>query len=245
MEVIVARETETVAREAATRILECVQSTPDAVIGLATGGTQSGIYRLLIDAYQRGEVSFADTRFFMLDEYAGVLTTSPHSFQNTLRTQFLDHVDAAVDSLRVLDGNAADLNGEAEHFEQALANQGGIDLQLLGIGTNGHIGFNEPGSPFDSRTREVELHEDTRVSNSAYFSSISDVPRRAISQGIGTIMEARQILLMAKGVHKAPAVQAMVNGDVVTDYPASILQRHPHTTVIVDAAAASLLSAKA
>mgnify|MGYP003565143241 FL=1 len=244
MKVIVAREPEAVAHKAAKRILACVRSTPHPSIGLATGGTQSGIYRLLIDAYQRGEVSFAHTIFFMLDEYTGVVPDRPHSFQHTLRTRFLCHVDAPADALRVLDGNAPDLSVEAERFEQALADQGGIDLQLLGIGTNGHIGFNEPGSPFDSRTREVELHEDTRISNATYFSSISEVPRHAISQGIGTIMEAREILLMAKGLHKAPAVQAMIDGDVDSDHPASILQRHPDTTVIVDAAAASLLSTK-
>lgn len=180
----------------------------------------------------------------MLDEYVGVAPSSPTSFQNVLTTSFLRHIGAKPGSLEVLDGNASDLSREAERFEKALHEAGGIGMQLLGIGTNGHIGFNEPGSAFDSRTRVVELHPDTVKSNAHYFASPDDVPRRAISQGLGTIMEAQSIVLIATGAAKAQAVAVMVEGPISEDCPASLLQRHPHVTVILDSEAASLFRSR-
>jgi glucosamine-6-phosphate deaminase len=244
VDVVVVDNADEVAREAARRIQDFVHRQPTASIGLATGGTQLGIYRQLVDAYRQGTVSFAGHTFFMLDEYAGVHPSSSNSFQHVVRTEFLDQVDATPHSLHILDGTASDLAQEADRFEQVLHDTGGIDLQLLGIGTNSHIGFNEPGSALDSRTRVVQLQDDTIRSNSPYFSSPAEVPRTAISQGLGTIMEARSILLMATGALKSPAVHAMVDGDVSPEYPASILQRHQDVTVILDTAAASLLSAR-
>jgi glucosamine-6-phosphate deaminase len=240
VEVVVLESPSAVAEEASHRIHDYVHSDPSPRLGLATGATQQGVYRLLIEAQARGEISFATTRFFMLDEYVGVAPTSSTSFQNVLTTSFLEPIGAKTGSLEVLDGNAPDLSREAERFEKALHQAGGIGMQLLGIGTNGHIAFNEPGSAFDSRTRVVELHPETVTSNSHYFESPHHVPRQAISQGLGTIMEARSIVLIATGESKAPAVAAMLDGVISEDCPASLLQRHPHVVVILDSEAASL-----
>jgi glucosamine-6-phosphate deaminase len=244
VEVMVFDDAEGVSQAAARHILDVVQRQPKATIGLATGGTQLGVYRELVDAYRQGAVSFAANTFFMLDEYAGIEPTSPNSFQHVVRSEFLHLVDATPHSLHILDGTASDLSGEAERFEHVLRDHGGIDLQLLGIGTNSHIAFNEPGSAFDSRTRVVQLHDDTIHANSPYFAKPSDVPRTAISQGLGTIMEARTILLTATGMSKALAVHAMVEGEVSPQQPASILQHHPHVVAIFDTQAASRLSAR-
>lgn len=241
MEQVVRDSKQSAAQEAANRITTIVQSTPSAHLGLATGATQQDIYRLLITAHREGSVNFRDVRFSMLDEYVGVPPLSATSFQQVLIADFLSHVGAEPSALETLDGNALDLPAEARRFDIALREAGGVDLQLLGIGTNGHIGFNEPGSAFDSRTRVVELHPDTVQSNARYFDSESSAPSTAISQGVGTIMAARSILLMATGEAKASAVASMIEGQVSPDCPASILQRHPQVTVILDSAAASLL----
>jgi glucosamine-6-phosphate deaminase len=241
VELVVRDSKQSVAQEAANRITALIRSSPSSHLGLATGATQQGVYRLLIEAHREGLVNFRDVRFFMLDEYVGVPPTSTTSFQHVLINDFLSHVGAEPTALECLEGNAQDLSAEAERFDAALRDAGGVDLQLLGIGTNGHIGFNEPGSAFGSRTRVVDLHPDTVQSNAHYFDSLSSVPATAISQGIGTIMEARSILLLATGESKASAVASMVEGPVSSDCPASILQRHPQATLIMDPAAASLL----
>lgn len=241
MEVLIRNSVTDVARAAANRVLECIRSSATPSLGLATGATQQGIYRLLIDAHETGEIAFDKVRFFMLDEYVGVPSSSTRSFQNVLRAEFLDPIDADFGSLEILDGNAADLRLEAKRFDATLRAIGGVDLQLLGIGTNGHIGFNEPGSPVSSRTRVVTLAQETIESNAHYFDSPADVPSHAISQGIGTIMEAKSIVLVANGEKKATAVAAMLEGPVGEECPASFLRDHPDVTVVLDEAAASLL----
>ena len=242
MELIILDDPRSVAVEAARRIQRLVNTEPSANVGLATGGTPQGIYHLLIEAYQRGEASFARNRFFMLDEYMGVPSTSSTSFQHVLESNFLDHVNVQEHALEILDGNASDMGRECSRFEGALTDAGGIDLQLLGIGTNGHIGFNEPGSSFESRTRVVELHPQTLRSNSRYFDSIDQVPRNAVTQGLGTLINAKSILLIATGSSKAPALAAMFSSSPSPDCPASILQKHSGATIIVDTAAAALIS---
>lgn len=241
MEVVIRDSQSAVAVEAAGRVIALVQSAPASQLGLATGATQQGIYQLLIDAHRSGVADFSSARYFMLDEYVGIPVSSSTSFQNVLSNDFLRHVQAPDGALEVLDGNAPDLEHETHRFEVALGNAGGVDLQLLGIGTNGHIGFNEPGSSAESRTRVVELHTDTIHSNAHYFESAESVPRCALSQGIGTILEARSILLIATGESKARAIAAMVEGPATEDCPASLLQKHPNVTVIIDTAAASML----
>jgi glucosamine-6-phosphate deaminase len=232
---------EAVAECAAQHVASRVLALPSAHLGLATGATPRGVYQRLTNAHQRGMLPLSEVRYFMLDEYVGIDTKEPTSFQNVLRRELLSPVGAELHSLEILDGNAADLSAEADRFEEALRSSGGIDLQILGIGTNGHIGFNEPGSSFTSRTRMVELHEETVQSNSRYFDSPEVVPRKALSQGLATIFEARSILLLATGDSKARAISSMVEGPTSPSNPASILQRHPDVTVIMDAAAASRL----
>lgn len=241
MKIVVLDDALDVANKAASYIAQTLEANPRAHIGLATGATQNGVYRDLIERHRRGEISFGQASFFMLDEYVGVPVSSPTSFQQVLHSELLGQIDADDSALTALDGNAQNLEQESARFEKALKDSGGIDMQLLGIGTNGHIGFNEPGSPLDSRTREVVLEQATRANNAPYFASIEDVPRTAITQGLGTIMEAQSILLVALGSAKSEAVKAMVRGPISEDCPASILQLHPSVTVILDRAAAALI----
>jgi glucosamine-6-phosphate deaminase len=241
MEVTVLDDATAVSQLAAQKIIDVVLANPNARIGLATGATQTGVYRALISRYHEGDVSFKGVSFVMLDEYVGLPHTRPNSFRHNLHDAFLNHIDARPDSLEALDGNAADLGAECERFEQRLTEAGGVDIQLLGIGRNGHIGFNEPGSDFSSRTRVVELHPNTIESNSKYFESADVVPRRALSQGIGTILEAKSILLLGLGSPKAQALRDMARAPKTEANPASALQDHASVLVIADVEAAALL----
>jgi len=241
VDVVIHYTPDAVAEVAAQHVARCVLALPSAHLGLATGATPGGVYRRMTDAHQRGILRLSKVRFFMLDEYVGIDPNKPTSFQNVLRRELLSPIGAEPNALEILDGNATDLPAEAARFEKALRLSGGIDLQILGIGTNGHIGFNEPGSSFTSRTRVVDLHSETVQSNARYFNSPEDVPRKALSQGLGTILEARSILLLATGRSKAHAISLMVEGPRSPKNPASILQLHPDVTVVIDAAAASLL----
>ena len=160
----------------------------------------------------------------------------------TIRRELTSHVDIPDADVHSLDGTAQDPQAAAAAYERAIAEAGGVDNQILGIGTNGHIAFNEPGSPLDSRTRVIDLHPQTIADNARFFDSEAEVPRRALTQGIGTIMEAKRIVLIATGENKADAVRALIQGPVTEDCPASALQRHPHVTVILDEAAARKLA---
>jgi glucosamine-6-phosphate deaminase len=244
VELVLVQSTEEAALEAAGRIKERISQFPNSHIGLATGATQTNVYRALISHYKDGTVSFSKSRFYMLDEYVGLHPDSNDSFFSFLMNKFLQQVDLENESLERLDGNSKDLDGEAIRFEHVLENSGGIDLQLLGIGANGHIAFNEPGSLFDSRTRVVELHPETMEINSQYFEPGAAIPKLALTQGLGTISKAKSILLVATGSTKAKAIHDMVQGPLSLDCPASILQNHPDVTVILDEAAASLLRSK-
>jgi len=241
VDIVIFDTPDAVAEVAAQHVSRCLLALPSAHLGLATGATPGGVYQHLTYAHQRGILRLSEVRYFMLDEYVGIDPNKPTSFQNVLRRELLSPIGAEPNALEILDGNATDLPAEAERFENALRSAGGIDLQILGIGTNGHIGFNEPGSSFTSRTRVVELHPETVQSNARYFNSPEDVPRKALSQGLGTILEARSILLLATGGSKAHAISSMVEGLSSPRNPASILQGHPDVTVVIDAAAASLL----
>jgi glucosamine-6-phosphate deaminase len=241
VELVLLHSPEEAALEAASRFRERISQFPSSNIGLATGATQTNVYRALISHYKNGTLSFSKSRFYMLDEYVGLHPDSNDSFFSFLLNNFLQQVDVKNGSLERLDGNSKDLDGEANRFEQVLENSGGIDLQLLGIGANGHIAFNEPGSSFNSRTRVVELHPETMEINSQYFEPGGAIPKLALTQGLGTISEAKSILLVATGSTKAKAIHDMVQGPLSIDCPASILQNHPDVTVILDDAAASLL----
>ena len=224
-------------------VVRLLRRRPAAVLGLATGSSPLRVYRELIRRCARGEVSFAAARAFLLDEYVGLAAGSPQSYRSVIRTELTDAVDIAPDAVQGLDGTAPDLVDECRRYEAALADAGGVDLQLLGIGTDGHLGFNEPGSSLASRTRLKTLTRQTREDNARFFPSYDDVPRHVLTQGLGTIRDAAHLVLLASGPAKAAAVAAAVEGPVSASCPASVLQLHPHVTVVLDDAAGSRLAA--
>lgn len=232
-------------RRAARIIADAIRNKPNLVLGLATGGTPVGCYQELIRMHKEEGLDFSRVITFNLDEYIGLLPEHPQSYRYFMNENLFCHVNIRMENTHVLDGTSDDSRKTCEEFEDAIRKAGGIDLQLLGIGGNGHIAFNEPGSPFDSRTMVVSLSERTIKDNARFFKSIDEVPRQALTMGIGTIMEARKIILLASGARKAEAVAKSVEGPITTDVPASVLQRHPDCTFIPDEAAASKLSSKA
>lgn len=210
-------------------------------LGLATGSSPVGVYTELIRRYREEDLSFRNATVFMLDEYVGLPAAHPQSYARFIRDQFAQHVD--IDPARIFAprGDAPDAHAEAAAYDRAIAEAGGIDLQLLGIGTSGHIAFNEPGSSLASRTRVKTLVEGTIQDNSRFFDDPADVPVHAITQGVATILEARKIVLIATGKKKARAIHETVEGPVSARWTGSALQMHPAATVAVDSAAASSL----
>jgi glucosamine-6-phosphate deaminase len=206
-------------------------------LGLATGSSPLSVYRELIRRHREEGLSFAAVRAFLLDEYVGLPAGHPQSYAQVIRTEFADHVD--LGGVFGPDGSASDVEAAAASYDALVVGAGPIDLQLLGIGANGHIGFNEPGSPLDSRTRVTTSQ--TRQDNARFFASVDEVPHRVITQGLGTISAARHLVLIATGSHKAAAVAAALEGPVTPECPASVLQLHPRVTVVVDEAAAGRL----
>lgn len=212
-----------------------------AVLGLATGSSPVPAYAELIRRHRDEGLSFAGSRAFLLDEYVGLPSGHEQSYHRFIRENFTEHID--IDDAAVLcpDGAATDPIAEAASYDRRIAESGGVDLQILGIGSNGHIAFNEPGSSLNSRTRVVGLTRSTIQDNSRYFDSPSDVPVRALSQGLGTILEARRIVLTATGAGKAAAIAQLVEGAISSRWPATVLQLHPDVVVVVDEAAGSEL----
>ncbi|RKS69366.1 glucosamine-6-phosphate deaminase [Motilibacter peucedani] len=226
---------------AAGAVVALLARKPDAVLGLATGSSPLSTYAALAERHRRGEVSFARARGFLLDEYVGLAAGHPERYREVVRRELEDSVDFAADAVQGPDGLATDVPAACADYEARIAAEGGVDLQLLGIGTDGHIGFNEPGSSLASRTRIKTLTPQTRADNARFFASPDEVPHHVLTQGLGTIREARHLVLVATGAAKAEAVHAMAEGPVSAFCPASVLQLHPHATVLVDEAAAGRL----
>jgi glucosamine-6-phosphate deaminase len=241
MEIIILPTDLDVAGKAADAIEEQVRSGPTN-LGLATGLTPLATYQELIERHRTGGLSFANTKAFLLDEYVGLPATHPQSYHSVIRREFTGRVDFRADAVHGLKGTAADVAAEAERYEKVLEASGGVDIQILGIGTDGHVGFNEPMSSLASRTRIKTLTQGTRQDNARFFEDGEAVPDHVLTQGLGTILSARHLLLLAVGESKAEAVAAAVEGPVAAVCPASALQLHPHVTVIIDEAAASLLN---
>ena len=214
---------------------------PTAVLGVATGSSPLGTYRELGRLARAGEVDLSGVAAFALDEYVSLDAAHPESYHAVIRRTVTEELGLDPGLVQVPDGTAADLEAACERYERAIAEAGGVDLQILGIGTNGHIGFNEPTSSFASRTRVKTLAVKTRADNARFFGSLGQVPVRSVTQGIGTILDARELLLVAQGEEKARAVARMVEGPLAGVCPASALQLHPAATVVVDRAAASWL----
>lgn len=242
MKVTITSGTDESARLAADTIEALLTRKPDAVLGLATGSTPRATYDELVRRHRAGRISFAQARAFTLDEYIGLPVDHSQRYRNVIQEVFTGRVDFAPGAVQGPDSLADDHQAAALAYERAIAQAGGVDLQILGIGTNGHIAFNEPGSSLSSRTRVSPLADQTRQANARFFDGdVEAVPRLCFTQGLGTIMEARQLLLVASGEHKAPAVRELVEGPVSVIWPATIMQRHPNVTVLLDEAAASFL----
>ena len=225
---------------AAAVVAERLRAKPSTVLLLPTGTTPLGMYRRLVGLYRSNELSFSLATFFNLDEYLGLPPDHPASYHVYMKENFYGLVDADPARVHVPKGDASDPEAECRRYEAAVREAGGIDLCVLGIGRNGHIGFNEPGALFGSRTRVVRLAESTRRVNAADFEA-DRAPERAITVGMATIFEAREVLLLASGANKSEAVAAAVEGEVSEEVPASMLGRHPDATLLLDEDAAELI----
>jgi len=241
MEVVIAPAHE-LAVLAADAVDALVRARPDAVLGLATGSSPLKVYDELARRHEEQGLSFARARAFMLDEYVGLPEDHPERYRNVIETEIASRVDFAPGAVQGPDGNAEDLVAACAAYEESIAGAGGVDLQILGIGTDGHIAFNEPGSSLASRTRIKTLTAQTREDNARFFGDdVERVPRHCLTQGLATIMSARHLVLLATGKGKAEAVHQLVEGPISALWPATIMQMHPHATVLVDDAAASRL----
>ncbi len=242
MEVVVLPDTAEIGRIAGDAVAGLLARKPDAVLGLATGSSPLVIYDELVRRYQSGELSFRSARAFTLDEYVGLPADHPQRYRNVIDDVFVSKVDFAPGAVAGPDGLAEDIAVACANYESAISSVGGVDLQILGIGADGHIAFNEPGSSLGSRTRIKTLTNQTRRDNSRFFGDDPDaVPTHCITQGLATIMEARHLVLVATGHHKAEAVHHLVEGAISAMWPGTVLQLHAHVTVLLDEAAARRL----
>ncbi len=226
---------------AAAAIRDLIDRRPDAVLGLATGSTPLSVYSALAESLRLDPLDVSRVRGFALDEYVGLPEGHPESYRAVITRDVVDPLGLTPGNIQVPDGTPATLATAGIDYENAILAAGGIDLQILGIGRSGHVGFNEPGSSFASLTRVKTLTEKTRIDNARFFASPDDVPIHCMTQGLGTIRRARHLILLAFGAEKADAIAASVEGPVTSSKPGSVIQLHPHVTVLVDEAAASRL----
>ncbi|WP_291569216.1 glucosamine-6-phosphate deaminase [Clostridium sp. UBA4548] len=241
MRIIIGENYRDMSRVAADMMASQIILKPESVIGLATGGTPIGFYKELVSLHNQGKFSFKQVKTFNLDEYYGLDKNNLQSYHYYMVENLFKHIDIDLNNINIPDGTAKDIEAECKSYEAKIKNAGGIDMQLLGIGINGHIGFNEPDIKFEAITHLVNLDEETIEANSRFFTSIEEVPRSAISMGIKTIMHAKKIILLASGSEKAKVIERMLNGPITPDLPASILQLHPDVTLIVDKEAGELI----
>jgi glucosamine-6-phosphate deaminase len=240
MNIIRAKDYQDMSRKAANIISAQIIMKPDCVLGLATGSTPVGTYRQLIEWYEKGDLDFSRVSTVNLDEYRGLTHIDPQSYYYFMQENLFDHVNIDKTATHVPDGTNPDAADACVKHEQIIKSLGGIDLQLLGLGNNGHIGFNEPGAAFEKETHLVDLAESTIRANARFFTSIDEVPKQAYTMGIRTIMQAKKILVVVSGESKADIVSRAFFGPVTPEVPASILQMHPDVTVVCDEAALSL-----
>lgn len=241
MLVIIKDNYEEMGKEAAQIVVDRLRKKPNLVLGLATGNTPLSLYKELIRLHSEEGLDFSKVVTFNLDEYVGLLPCQEQSYHYFMRKNLFDQLNIPDTHIHVPDGMAHDIDSFCDWYEHRIQSFGGIDLQILGIGANGHIAFNEPGSSLGSRTRVKTLTEKTRRDNARYFRTLDEVPKYAITMGIGTIMDAKELVLVANGGAKADAIQAAVEGPLTGQCPASVIQLHRRTYVIVDADAASKL----
>jgi glucosamine-6-phosphate deaminase len=241
MLVIIKKDYTQISQEAAKQVASLVRKKPDCVIGFATGSTPLGLYKELIRMHKKEGLDFSKVTSFNLDEYVGLPPSHDQSYHYFMWENLFSKININPSNVHIPMGMAEDINAFCDWYEQKIVEHGGIDLQILGIGGNGHIAFNEPGSSLGSRTRIKTLKEKTIKDNARFFKSMNEVPKFAITMGVGTIMEAKRLLLLANGKGKADAIKATVEGSVMAKFPATIVQLHRFATVIVDKEAASKL----
>lgn len=244
MEVVICRDAAQVGIVAAEKVADRLRGRANPVIGLATGSSPLDLYAHLAKLVDDGALDLSQAYGFALDEYVGLAHEHPESYHAVIHRTVTEPLRMNPARVRVPNGMAADLVGAAQQYEEAIRAAGGVDVQVLGIGSNGHIGFNEPFTSFGSRTHRVPLTEQTRNDNARFFDSMDQVPTHALTQGLGTIMDSRTAVLVATGEHKADAVAAMIEGPVAIAMPASILQFHPDVHVVLDEAAAAKLASR-
>ncbi|HSI34391.1 MAG TPA: glucosamine-6-phosphate deaminase [Tepidisphaeraceae bacterium] len=241
MEVMIYPSYEEQCRAAAREVADVLNAKPNAVLGMATGSTPLGVYQELVRMHERGELDFSHVTTFNLDEYVGLPITHAQSYHRFMHENFFSHVNIPPASIHIPSGTTTNYRAFCDWYERRIVDAGGIDLQVLGIGTDGHIAFNEPGSSLSSRTRLKTLAKSTIDDNARFFDRREDVPIYAITMGVGTIMEARHLVLLANGAKKADAIAAAVEGPVTAMITASALQMHPSCRVFLDESAAGKL----
>lgn len=241
MKLIVTENYDELSKVAANEMAKIVKENPKAILGLATGGSPIGMYKELIRLNEVGEVDFSQTTTVNLDEYIGLSGEHPQSYRYFMNDNLFNHININKANTYVPNGLAKNIEEEGKNYDAKIAELGGTDIQLLGIGNNGHIAFNEPAESLTSGTHKTNLTQNTIEANARFFESKEEVPTTAITMGLGGIMKSKKILVIASGEGKAEAVKAMVNGKISTDMPASMLQMHRDVTVVVDKAAAKLL----
>ena len=242
MKLITVDNYEELSKVAARELASTIKEKPNAILGLATGGSPVGMYKELIKMYQDGELDFSKIKTVNLDEYVGLNPEHEQSYRHFMNENLFNHVNININNTIVPNGLAQDLNVECKEYDKKIEELGGIDVQLLGVGNNGHIAFNEPDKELYSGTHVITLTEDTIKANSRFFDTIDEVPKRAITMGLGEIMKAKKIVLIASGESKAEAIKGLFSGKITTENPASMLQMHRDVTVIVDKAAAKLIN---
>ena len=241
MRVIIQPDPSAVTQQAYGIIRHHMQRKPDIVLGLATGNTPVSLYKAMIEGHRKGELDFSRVRTFNLDEYIGLDRTHPQSYFHFMKVNLFDHVNIREENIHFLSGLPKDVEQHCAEYEEKIIAAGGIDVQVLGIGRDGHIGFNEPTSSLRSRTRDKTLTRETVEDNRRFFACEADVPRWALTMGVGTILDSRHVLLLATGRAKADAMHDMVEGPLTALCPGSALQLHPRVTVVCDEAAAAKL----
>ncbi|HLR55082.1 MAG TPA: glucosamine-6-phosphate deaminase [Pseudogracilibacillus sp.] len=234
MEIIVCKDNNELSYKASEFVTDIVNRKENPVLGLATGSTPEKLYELLIEENKQGNVSFDHATSFNLDEYVGLDANDVNSYRYFMDEHLFNHIDINKENTHIPNGLSTDMDTACRDYEAQIKAAGPIDVQILGLGLNGHIGFNEPGTDFSGRTRVVDLDETTREANARFFNSIDEVPTQAITMGIASIMEAEKILLLVQGEKKAAILKEVINGEVTNQVPASILQNHPNVTVLTD-----------
>lgn len=241
MKIVITKNYEELSKVAANEMADVVKNNPSAILGLATGGSPVGMYKELIRMNEAGEIDFSKVTTVNLDEYVGLSGDHPQSYRYFMNDNLFNHINIDKNNTYVPNGLAEDIEAECKNYDNKIAELGGTDVQLLGVGNNGHIAFNEPDENLVSGTHLTGLTQDTIEANARFFDSIDEVPKTALTMGLGGIMKSKKILVIASGESKAEAVKAMVSGKISTNIPASMLQMHRDVTIVIDEAAAKLL----